>query len=171
MKNTYIALLFIVTFLWSPLSAGAQDSTAYHLADYMKAAQKLGFNGNVLAAKKGKIVYQEAFGYRNLDTKEPLGNNTVFTVASVSKQFTAAAILVLKEQHKLALTDSLRQYFPELPYHNITIRQMLTHTSGLPDYFLFMGKYWDHSKIAHNADLIIIYFQHIFIPTKISLIC
>jgi CubicO group peptidase (beta-lactamase class C family) len=154
MKNSSVAVLLAAILLSGPVSSRAQDSTVSQLHAYMKAVQNLGFNGNVLVAKKGKIVYQDAFGYRNLDNKEPLDNNSVFTLASVSKQFTAMAILLLKEQHKLELTDSLRQYFPELPYHDITIKEMLTHTSGLPDYFTFMGKYWDHDKIAHNADLI-----------------
>jgi CubicO group peptidase (beta-lactamase class C family) len=153
-KNKLITVLITFSSFWSPVSVLAQDSILVHLDAYMKAVQKLGFNGNVLVAKKGRIIYQQAFGYRNLDTKEPLDNNSVFTVASVSKQFTAAAILLLKEQHKLELTDSLRQYFPELPYHDVTIKEMLTHTSGLPDYFLFMGKYWDHNQIAHNGDVI-----------------
>jgi len=152
MKYKLTAVIIIAACV--SLHLQAQDTVAKRLNNYMLAIQKLGFNGNVLVAKDGKIIFQQPFGYRNLDTKEPLDNNTVFTLASVSKQFTAVAILMLKEQHKLNLSDSLRQYFPELPYHNVTIRQMLTHTSGLPDYFLFMGKYWDHNKIAHNADLI-----------------
>lgn len=114
----------------------------------------MGFNGNVMTAKNGKIVYRHAFGYQNFDTKEPLNNQTAFTLCSVSKQFTAMGIMLLNQQHKLRLSDSLRQYFPELPYHGITIENMLTHTSGLPDYQLLMVHNWDHSKIARNADLI-----------------
>jgi CubicO group peptidase (beta-lactamase class C family) len=120
----------------------------------MQAAAKMGFNGNVLVAKSGKPVYKKSFGYADLDSKEPLSEKSVFTIASVSKQFTAMSILLLKEQHKLTLTDTLRQFFPQLPYHNITIQQMLTHTSGLPDYFNLMIGVWDHHKVATNNDLI-----------------
>ena len=153
MKVTVGKILLLILAV-VPSGLFAQDTTILRLDAYMNAAKKMGFNGNVLIARKGKVFYQQAFGYRNLETKEPLDNNSVFTIASVSKQFTAAAVLLLIEQHKLALNDSLRQYFPELPYHGITIREMLTHTSGLPEYFLFMGKYWNHDKIAHNSDLI-----------------
>jgi len=75
-------------------------------------------------------------------------------LASVSKQFTATGILLLKDKGKLKLTDSLRQYFPELPYSNITIWHMLTHTSGLPDYEEAMNEKWDRKKIAFNNDMI-----------------
>lgn len=137
-----------------PYGLRAQDSLARKLDTYMQAAAKMGFNGNVLVAKNGKPVYQKSFGYADLDIKERLNDNSVFNIASVSKQFTAMAILLLKERHQLALTDTLRQYFPQLPYHNITIQQMLTHTSGLPDYFNLMIRVWDHRKIAANNDLI-----------------
>src|SRR5665213_1602221 len=137
---------FLITLLISFLAvrtSSAQDSTRLRLDAYMQAAAKMGFNGSILAAKNGKIVYQRSFGYKNLDTKEPLDNQTAFTLCSVSKQFTAMAIMLLNKQHKLRLSDSLRQYFPELPYHDITIENMLTHTSGLPDYQLLMVHNWD----------------------------
>jgi CubicO group peptidase (beta-lactamase class C family) len=108
----------------------------------------------VLVAKAGNVIYQKAFGYRNYDTKEPLDNNSVFELASVSKQFTAMGILLLKDKNKLKLSDSLRKFFPELPYTNITIQHLLTHTSGLPDYMEAMSSKWNHKKIAFNKDVI-----------------
>ncbi len=112
------------------------------------------FNGNVLVAKEGTVIYQKAFGYRNYDTKELLDNNSVFELASVSKQFTAVGILLLKDKGKLQLNDSLRKFFPELTYSNITIQQLLTHTSGIPEYMNAMDSMWNHKKIAFNDDLI-----------------
>lgn len=112
------------------------------------------FNGNVLVAENGKIVFQKSYGYAHFDTQRLLNDSSVFELASVSKQFTAAGILLLKEKGKLLLTDSLRQYFPELPYSGVTIWHMLTHTSGLPDYESAMNEKWDHSKIAFNKDMI-----------------
>ena len=112
------------------------------------------FNGNVLVAEKGKIVFQQSYGFANYDSKRLLNDSSVFELASVSKQFTAMSILLLMEKGKLKLTDSLRQYFPELPYSGITIRHMLTHTSGLPDYESKMNEKWDRSKIAFNKDMI-----------------
>lgn len=112
------------------------------------------FNGNVLVAENGKVVYQHSFGLADFDTNRPLNDSSVFELASVSKQFTATAILLLKDRGKLKLTDTLRHYFPELPYSNITLWHMLTHTSGLPDYFWEMINSWDTSKIASNVDMI-----------------
>jgi CubicO group peptidase (beta-lactamase class C family) len=112
------------------------------------------FNGNVLVADKGEIIFQKSYGYANFDNQRLLNDSSVFELASVSKQFTATAILILKDKGKLNLSDSLRQYFPELPYSNITIWNMLTHTSGLPDYFWGMMEKWDKSKIAFNNDMI-----------------
>jgi CubicO group peptidase (beta-lactamase class C family) len=108
----------------------------------------------VLVAEKGKIVFQKSYGYANFEDKRLLNDSSVFELASVSKQFTATGILLLKDRGQLDLTDSLRKYFPELPYSGITIRHMLTHTSGLPDYFWAMIEKWDRSKIAFNNDVI-----------------
>ena len=150
---TFILFLSALFILLSPHSYG-QDSSKYHLDAYMQAAFKTGFNGNVLVAKKGRIIYQQAFGFRNFDIKIPLDNQSIFTMCSVSKQFTAMAIMLLYKAHKLTLNDTLRQYFPELPYQGITIANMLDHTSGLPEYQLLMVHNWDHNQIANNADLI-----------------
>ncbi|MEZ4690297.1 MAG: serine hydrolase domain-containing protein [Ignavibacteria bacterium] len=120
----------------------------------MKAQAEVNhFNGNVLVAQSGNIIYQNSFGYRNFETKELLDNNSVFELASVSKQFTAMGILLLIEKGKLSLSDSLRQ-FSELPYSDITIQNLLTHTSGLPDYMEAMNAKWDHKKVAFNDDVI-----------------
>jgi CubicO group peptidase (beta-lactamase class C family) len=112
------------------------------------------FNGNVLVAENGEVIFQKSYGFADFDTKRLLNDSSVFELASVSKQFTATAILLLKDKGKLQLTDSLRQYFPELPYSNITIWHMLTHTSGLPDYEEAMNNKWDRSKVAFNKDMI-----------------
>lgn len=112
------------------------------------------FNGNVLVAENGKIIFQKSYGFADFDTQRMLNDSSVFELASVSKQFTATGILLLKDRGKLKLTDSLRQYFPELPYPGITLWHMLTHTSGLPDYESAMNEKWDPSKIAFNPDII-----------------
>lgn len=92
------------------------------------------FNGNVLIGENGRIIYEKSFGWSNYENKIPLTQATIFPIGSVSKSFTAVAVLKLKEQGKLRLDDSIVKYFPDLPYKNITLRQMLSHTSGLPEY-------------------------------------
>ena len=120
----------------------------------MRAEFTNGFNGNVLVAKDGEVVYKKSFGYRNLDSSLLLDNYSVFELASISKQFTAMGILLLEQRGKLALTDTLRKFFPELPYYRISIYNLLTHTSGLPDYMSAMKDKWDHRQIAFNGDLL-----------------
>lgn len=112
------------------------------------------FSGVVLVASNGKPIYHKAFGYRNFESKVPLDTTDIFELASVSKQFTAMVIMMLKEDGKLNYDDPLEKYLPELPYPNITIRHLLTHTSGLPDYQAIMDQHWDKSKVAGNEEIL-----------------
>ena len=148
MKKLFVLLLL-------PLAALSQKNYSELIDNYMQANfTAADFNGNVLVAKSGKLIYQKAFGYRNYNTKTLLDNNSVFELASVSKQFTAMGILILKEKGKLALTDTLRKFLPDLPYSGVTIQNLLTHTSGLPDYMAAMDSSWDHKIIAFNDAMI-----------------
>lgn len=111
------------------------------------------FNGNVLVAEKGNVVYQNSLGYADYATKTPLQKDSRFHLASVTKTFTAVAILQLKEKGKLKLEDKLKTYFPDFPYANISIRHLLSHTSGLRDDVLFDSLVKD-KKIIFNKDII-----------------
>ncbi|MBL0310023.1 MAG: beta-lactamase family protein [Bacteroidetes bacterium] len=97
------------------------------------------FNGCVLVAKDGQVVYKGAFGYGNIQYKDTLTTETPFQLASVTKTFTATAILKLVEEGKIALSDPIQKFFPEFPYQGITVKLLLTHRSGLPDY-IYWGK-------------------------------
>jgi CubicO group peptidase (beta-lactamase class C family) len=148
-------MIKIFLFLFLPLTLLSQKDTSKLLDIYMRAQVEVNhFNGNVLVAKSGNVIYQKAFGYSNYNTETLLDNNSVFELASVSKQFTAMGILMLIEKGKLSFTDTLRKFFPELPYSNVTIQNLLTHTSGLPDYIDAMDNKWDHKNIAFNNDMI-----------------
>ncbi|MGL2964236.1 serine hydrolase [Flavobacterium sp. RSB2_4_14] len=115
-------------------------------------------NGNFLIAEKGKVIYSHSFGLANETTKEKLNENSIFELASCSKQFTAMAIMILKEKGKLNLDDDIKKYLPELSfYKGITIRNLLNHTGGLPDYMELMDSIFDKSKIATNKDIIDIF--------------
>jgi len=83
-----------------------------------------------------------------------LNDSSVFELASVSKQFTAMGIMILKEKGSLSYEDKIKKYFPQLPYDNITVRNLLTHTSGIPSYEEQFEKNWDRKKIAFNKDII-----------------
>lgn len=97
-----------------------------------KAGQ--GFNGGVLIAQKGVILYQNIFGYADLKQKESLCMNSAFQLASVSKTFTGTAALLLAQDGMLKLSDTIQQFIPSFPYHGITVEQLLSHRSGLPNY-------------------------------------
>ncbi|MBP6625409.1 MAG: beta-lactamase family protein, partial [Chitinophagaceae bacterium] len=119
------------------------------------------FNGNVLVAEKGEILYSQSFGFANETTKEKLTVNSVFETGSVSKQFTAMAIMILMENGKLNLDHEIKRYIPEVSnYNGITIRNLLNHTSGLPDYMNVMDSLFDKSKIATNKDLVAIFSNY-----------
>jgi CubicO group peptidase (beta-lactamase class C family) len=89
-----------------------------------------------LVAKKGQIVYKKAFGMANLEYNIPMQVDNVFRIGSITKQFTAVAILQLMEQGKLNLQDSINKFIPDYPTHGhkITIEHLLTHTSGIQNY-------------------------------------
>lgn len=93
--------------------------------------------GNLLVAEQGRIVYQRSFGFRDMANRLPNTPASAFALASISKAFTATAVLQLKEKGKLGLDDLFIKYFPDFPFPGITIRHLLTHTSGLPEYELF----------------------------------
>jgi len=109
-------------------------------------------NGTVLVAKKGEILYEGAFGDADLSTNRPLTSRSVFNLASVSKPITATAILLLVQEGKLSLDDYLNKWIPDLPYEGITIRHLLNHTNGLPDYLDLFEVYWDKAKIKYKPE-------------------
>jgi D-alanyl-D-alanine carboxypeptidase len=94
------------------------------------------FSGSVLVAQDGKIIFEKGYGLANREWDIPNSPRTKFRIASLTKQFTAAAILILQEQRKLKVTDAITRYVTGLPseWRQITIHQLLTHTAGLPEY-------------------------------------
>lgn len=104
---------------------------------FTKLNKRRAFNGNVLVAQNSKVIFEKSFGYTDIRTKEPLKLNSVFQLGSVSKQFTAVAILQLLEQAKIDLQDSIQKFYPDFPYKGINIHQLLCHRSGLMNYIYF----------------------------------
>lgn len=93
------------------------------------------FNGAALIAQKGKVLLQKGYGYKNVSANSFNDSNTIFQIASLTKQFTSTFILQLQEQHKLSMQDKLTKYIPDYPNgDNITIESLLTHTSGIHNY-------------------------------------
>jgi CubicO group peptidase (beta-lactamase class C family) len=111
------------------------------------------FNGVVLVADYGNIIYKKAYGFSNFKSKEKLNEHSVFQLASVSKMFTAAAILKLYENNKLKLDDTIKHYLPSFPYTRVTIRHLLNHRSGLPRYMVISDEFWPRDTMMNNEDM------------------
>src|ERR1700749_3216201 len=116
-----------------------------------------GFNGNVLVAKHGKIIYENAIGWADYLHRDSLKINSQFELASVTKTMTSTAILMLLEQGKLNLDDDVKKFFPDFPYDGVTIRLLLTHRSGMMNYVyftddLYRAEHRDERKGISNKD-------------------
>ncbi|AGC75166.1 CubicO group peptidase (beta-lactamase class C family) [Nonlabens dokdonensis] len=148
--------IFFFTCLLLSINSHSQNEKAQRIDSLFTAMnQNNEFNGVVLFAEDGKVIHKKAYGIADFGTNSPLTTASVFDLASVSKQFTAMGIVILMEQRKLALEDPISKYLPELEFYPIiSIENLLTHTSGLPDYMDLMNEHWDHSKIATNKDVI-----------------
>lgn len=137
MKKFVYILTATATLLASASILHAQNMTAKMDSEFKTQSRNGLLMGNLLVAAHGKVVYQRSFGLRNIAARQPNTTASAFALASVSKQFTATAVLQLKERGKLRLDDHLALYFPDFPFPEITIRQLLNQTSGLPDYQIF----------------------------------
>ena len=138
---------------------------------FKRRHEKIGFNGSVLFAEKGAIVYKNVFGFSDIKKKKKIDNNTKFQIASVSKPFTSYAIMLLKQEGKVNYDDLVQDYFPDFPYEGITIRLLMIHKSGLPEYFYFADKLWEDRNIPITnidvLDLLIEYQpQRYYLPDK-----
>lgn len=112
-----------------------------------------GFNGNVLVARHGKIIYENAIGWADYLHRDSLKINSQFELASVTKTMTSTAILQLMERGKLKLTDNVKQFFPNFPYDGITIRLLLTHRSGLMNYVYFVDDIYRSQHLNQRKGL------------------
>ncbi len=113
------------------------------------------FNGTVLLAHQGEIVYNKSMGYSNFSEKiEFAQENNVFQLASLSKQFTAFATLILYEKGKIHLDSCVNKYIEGFPYDQITVRHLLHHTSGLQNYMYLIDNFWQEEYLPDFDDML-----------------
>ncbi|MDD4597605.1 MAG: serine hydrolase [Lentimicrobiaceae bacterium] len=112
------------------------------------------FHGNILVAIDGAVVAERAMGYADPIRRTPCNTSMVYQLASVSKQFTAAAIMLLKADGRLDFSDKITKYIPEIPYNSVTISHLLHHTGGMPNYMYLVDKYWNENYPPDNEDVI-----------------
>jgi len=140
----------------SPISKA--DSIRIHNACagwYDTALNINGFNGGMIVAYKGNIVFERYNGTIHLPGKDTITASTPMQVASTSKTFTAMGVLKLWQDGKLSIDDEYSKYFPEFNYPGVTIRSLLNHRSGLPNYIYFMENLgWDKTKFVTNEDVL-----------------
>ena len=108
------------------------DKKTALISDIMAAKASAGFNGTVLIAQKGVVLYQNAYGFAHDSIKNNL--DTKFQLASLSKTFTAVATMKMVEDGQIGLDNTVKEYYPKFPYEGVTIRSLLSHRSGLPYY-------------------------------------
>ena len=124
-----------------------------------EAYEKEGMNGTWLYAENGEIVSKGAVGWRDPEETKPIDENTIFQLASVTKQFTATAVMLSVRKGLLSLDDDLTDFFPELSkYKGVKIRHLLTHTSGIPDYFddadWFIDLWKKENRVPSNPEIV-----------------
>jgi len=118
------------------------------------------FHGSVLVAKNGKMIFTKEYGYADFKKKSKLDKSSSFQLASVSKQFTATAIMILAERGMIDLDDHITKYYADFPYEKITVRQLLNHTSGLPKYFWLAEHKWNKDHTPVNSEMLDLLSEH-----------
>jgi CubicO group peptidase (beta-lactamase class C family) len=152
-QNLFLILIATILYVGNVYSQQAarlpKQEQIHQIVRYYE--EENGFNGNIIIAEEGKIIYENSTGWADIANERSLNLRTPFYIASVSKQFTAVSILILRDAGKLELDDYLIKYFPDLGNFakKIKIRHLLNHTSGLPDYF---QNAWDSPGFT-NAQL------------------
>jgi len=178
LKTTIYLLLLIVLLGSCNLSSGEKKPDNHPIQDTQRVTKQLdpkvfdyfsrtlsnffeahlihrGFNGGILVAKNGNIVYEKYAGYRDLRKKDSLTATTPMHIASTGKTFTAMAILQMVQEKKLSLNDSLSVFFPGFPYPGRTVKMLLNHRSGLPNYVYFIpNSDWDKNTYVTNKDVL-----------------
>jgi len=118
------------------------------------------FHGSVLVAHKNQILFQKEYGFKDPINKISLRRDTSYELASVSKQFTAAAILMLAEENCIDLDESVTTYLPNFKFTEVSVRQLLKHKSGLWDYMYITEAFWKKSHAPTNQEVVQLISTH-----------
>lgn len=151
----------IIVLLLIPFAITAQKKYSRLLDNYAQAEYKVKeFNGSILMMQNGKAIYKNSFGMADREWNIPNTADTKFRIGSVTKQFTAACILLLAEQGKLSVDDKLSKYIPDYPKgDSITIHMLLNHTSGIKNY-TDLPEFWPKAILPLSTDSMIALFKN-----------
>jgi N-acyl-D-amino-acid deacylase len=118
------------------------------------------FNGNILLAKNGVKLYEKSIGFTDSTATNKLTSESAFNLASISKTFTSAMILILAQEGRLKIDDNASKYIADFPYQNITIRNLLNHTHGMIEYFDWVKDTLKIKGTIGNHTLLHLFAQH-----------
>lgn len=146
----------LISVLVLPSAAIAQNPVQRLTSYFEQLAEAREFSGNVAVAERGRILFERSFGYADFTTRHRNSRDVSFPIASISKTLTATGILQLVERGVLQLSDPVTKYLPEWPYSGITLRHLLSHTSGLPPYNAYFDSLHalDSARVFTNADFL-----------------
>lgn len=144
------------------LYAGLIDQTRVQKIDQLvKKHIKWGrFNGNILVVSEGILIYHRSFGMANVKEQKKLEKDSVFQIASLSKQFTAMAVMMLEEKGLISYNDKVTKYLLNFPYPETTIYHLLNHTAGLPNYMWLVEHKWPGKTPPYNDDILDLLAQY-----------
>ena len=151
-KGITLSVLFLLTCVNTTFAQTKSEKIDKLMSQYSEYGQ---FNGSVLVANQGKVIYKKGFGMANMEWNIPNQPNTKHRLGSVSKQFTALLILKLVEEGKLTLDKPISNYLPDYPKKTgdvITLHHLLTHTSGIPNYTSFPNFFKDVSRNPYSPE-------------------
>jgi CubicO group peptidase (beta-lactamase class C family) len=138
MRRLLLQTLFSISLLNTSINNIVAQSSNSKIESYLNEISGLHqMNGNILLARKGQVIANRSFGYSDFGTHKPNTTDVHYNLCSISKIFTSTAILQFRDKGKISLNDKVAKYLPDFPFADITIKQLLTHTSGLPDLELF----------------------------------
>ncbi|OJV19366.1 MAG: hypothetical protein BGO21_07675 [Dyadobacter sp. 50-39] len=152
-----LRVILIAFFISLELVPGNAQTTNQRLDQFVtKLIQNQQFSGAILVAERGKVVYRKSAGYAIFSKKAPNTETISFPIASLSKTLTAIGVLQLMDQDKLNIDTPVANYLPNFPYPQITVRHLLSHTSGLPPYNAYLNpiRAKDSTKVFTNVDFL-----------------
>ena len=172
-------LMLMVSFVWAQSNEFQEVNHFFDSINKVEKIQKIdavfqemvkvkNFSGAIIVGLDTELLYMNYNGYANWETKTKIEPNSTFELASVSKQFTAVAILKLYEQGLLKLTDTIQKFIPDFPYRGITIHHLLCHRSGLPEYFDFAEVYQKDDKTTMMDNDSLVRMMQIRRPKRLS---
>lgn len=158
-----VCFIFFTSVVFANGDNTITESSTKKLQALEKWIEEQGRNGQLsgtfLFARKGQVILKKAVGRSHPDRNEAITLNSSFNLASVSKQFTGMAIMLLNNHGKLQYDTKVQHYLKEFPYPNITVRHLLNHTSGLVDYMALAEEHWDESLFT-NQDMLNLFSKH-----------